>query len=90
MPVLFLEENYEDENNVGELGTPRVLRQQEYWSMGSGALAGHMCGSYCTDRFAKGWQSQLNTQAVIERGYFKNFSTASTGTTLSRTNRTNS
>ena len=73
MPVLFLEENYEDENNVGELGTPKVLRRQEYWSMGGGALAGHMYGSYWTDRFAKGWQSHLNTQAVTELGYFKNF-----------------
>jgi len=50
MPVLFLEENYEDENNVGELGTPKVLRRQEYWSMGGGALAGHMYGSFWTDR----------------------------------------
>ena len=73
MPVLFLEENYEDENNVGELGTPMVLRRQEYWSMGGGALAGHMYGSYWTDRFANGWQSHLNTQAVTELGYFKNF-----------------
>ena len=73
MPVLFLEENYEDESNVGELGTPKVLRQQEYWSMGGGALAGHMYGSYWMDRFADGWQSHLNTQAVAELGYFKNF-----------------
>jgi hypothetical protein len=73
MPVLFLEENYEDESNVGELGTPKVLRRQEYWSMGGGALAGHMYGSYWTDRFANGWQSHLNTQAVTELGYFKNF-----------------
>ena len=29
MPVLFLEENYEDENNLGEPGTPFVLRHQE-------------------------------------------------------------
>src|SRR6476619_655367 len=73
MPVLFLEENYEDESNVGELGTPKVLRRQEYWSMGGGALAGHMYGSFWTDRFANGWQSHLNTQAVTELGYFKNF-----------------
>src|SRR5438094_1076008 len=41
--------------------------------MGGGALAGHMYGSYWTDRFANGWQSHLNTQAVTELGYFKNF-----------------
>ena len=51
MPVLFLEENYEDEATVGELGTPIVLRRQEYWSLTSGALAGHMYGSYWIDRF---------------------------------------
>jgi len=75
MPVLFLEENYEDENNVGEQGTPFVLRHQEYWSLTAGALAGHMYGSYWTDRFAGGWQSHLNTQCVTELGYFKNFFT---------------
>ena len=76
MPVLFLEENYEDEANVGELGTPKVLRRQEYWSLTGGALAGHMYGSYWTDRFASGWQSHLNTQAVAELGYFKAFITS--------------
>ena len=76
MPVLFLEENYEDEANVGELGTPKVLRRQEYWSLTAGALAGHMYGSYWTDRFAAGWQSHLDTQCVRELGYFKTFMTS--------------
>src|SRR5256885_15836359 len=76
MPMLFLEENYEDEANVGELGTPNVLRRQEYWSLTAGALAGHMYGSYWTDRFADGWQSHLNTQCVRELGYFKAFVTS--------------
>ena len=76
MPVLFLEENYEDEANVGELGTPNVLRRQEYWSLTAGALAGHMYGSYWTDRFAGGWQSHLNTQCVRELRYFKAFMTS--------------
>ena len=40
MPVLFLEEHYEYENVSGEMGTPNVLRRQEYWSLTSGALAG--------------------------------------------------
>ena len=57
MPVLFLEEHYEDETLFGETGTPNVLRRQEYWSLTSGALAGHMYGSFWTDRFATGWQS---------------------------------
>jgi Protein of unknown function (DUF4038)/Putative collagen-binding domain of a collagenase len=76
MPVLFLEENYEDEANLGELGTPFVLRHQEYWSLTAGALAGHMYGSYWTDRFDNGWQSHLNTQAVTELGYFKSLMTS--------------
>ena len=63
MPVLFLEEHYEDETLFGETGTPNILRRQEYWSLTSGALAGHMYGSFWTDRFATGWQSHLNTQA---------------------------
>ena len=75
MPVLFLEENYEDESNFGELGTPFVLRHQEYWSLTAGALAGHMYGSYWTDRFDFSWQQHLSTQCVTELGYFKNFFT---------------
>ena len=70
-----LEENYEDENNVGEPGTPFVLRHQEYWSLTAGALAGHMYGSFWIDRFATGWQQHLSSQSVTELGYFKNFFT---------------
>ena len=76
MPVLFLEEHYEDETLFSELGTPNILRRQEYWSLISGALAGHMYGSYWTDRFATNWQSHLNTQAVRELGYFKSLMTS--------------
>jgi hypothetical protein len=75
MPVLFLEENYENEGNVGELGTPFVLRHQEYWSLTAGALAGHMYGSYWIDRFDPAWQEHLSSQCVTELGYFKNFFT---------------
>src|SRR5262249_24808742 len=73
------EEHYEDELIQGELGTPNVLRRQEYWSLLSGALAGHMYGSYWTDRFSAdgtGWQNHLNTQAVRELGYFKSLMTS--------------
>jgi hypothetical protein len=75
MPVLFLEENYENEDNMGELGTPFVLRHQEYWSLTAGALAGHMYGSYWIDRFDPAWQQHLSSQCVTELGYFKNFFT---------------
>ena len=70
MPVLFLEEHYEYENLGGEFGTPNVLRRQEYWSLTSGALAGHMYGNHYTWTFTSGWQ-YLQTKGV--RQYFKNF-----------------
>jgi len=70
MPVLFLEEHYEYENVGGEFGTPNVLRRQEYWSLTSGALAGHMYGNHYTWTFTSGWH-YLRTTGV--RQYFKNF-----------------
>jgi uncharacterized protein DUF4038 len=75
-PVLFLEANYEDQNWHGDLGTPRILRMQEYWSLTSGALAGYMSGHLYTVRFLSGWQSHLDTQCVRETGYFKAFTTS--------------
>ena len=77
MPVLFAEGPYEDESGYGGYtGTPNTLRRQEYWSLTSGALAGHMWGSYWIDRFDPAWQSHLNSQGTIELGYFKSFITA--------------
>ena len=73
MPVLFLEEHYEYENVGGEFGTPNVLRRQEYWSLTSGALAGHMCGNHYTWTFTSGWQSHLKTTGMKQLIYFKNF-----------------
>jgi Protein of unknown function (DUF4038)/Putative collagen-binding domain of a collagenase len=70
MPVLFLEEHYEYSNVGGEFGTPNVLRRQDYWSLTSGALAGHMYGNYYTWTFTSGWHF-LRTRGV--RQYFKNF-----------------
>ena len=77
MPVLFAEGPYEDESGYGGYtGTPNTLRREEYWSLTSGALAGHMWGSYWIDRFDPAWQSHLNSQGTIELGYFKSFITA--------------
>ena len=77
MPVLFAEGPYEDESGYGGYtGTPNTLRRGEYWSLTSGALAGHMWGSYWIDRFDPAWQSHLNSQGTIELGYFKSFITA--------------
>ena len=72
MPVLFLEEHYEYENVGGEFGTPNVLRRQEYWSLTSGALAGHMYGNHYTWTFTSGWQ-YLQTTGTRELMYFRNF-----------------
>ena len=76
MPVLFLEEHYEDELIEGETGTPNVLRRQEYWSLLSGALAGHMYGSAYTDAFSGNWQANLGTEGAVELGYFKSLMTS--------------
>src|SRR5438067_2786625 len=73
MPVLFLEEHYEYENVGGEFGTPNVLRRQEYWSLTSGALAGHMYGNHYTWTFTNAWQSHLDTTGMQQLMYFKNF-----------------
>ena len=70
MPVLFLEEHYEYENVGGEFGTPNILRRQEYWSLTSGALAGHMYGNHYTWTFASGWQ-YLQTTGM--RQFIKSF-----------------
>jgi hypothetical protein len=64
MPVLFLEAHYEYENVGGEFGTPNVLRRQEYWSLTSGALAGHVYGNHYTWTFASGRQSYLKSTGV--------------------------
>jgi len=73
MPVLFLEEHYEYENVSGEMGAPNVLRRQEYWSLLSGSLAGHLYGNYYTWTFSIGWQSHLNSPGMAQLGYFEDF-----------------
>lgn len=75
-PCLFLEGNYEFENNNGrQPPSPLVLRVQEYWSLLSGCLAGHMYGNHYTWTFTGGWQSHLDTAGVAQLKYFENFFT---------------
>jgi hypothetical protein len=71
LPTLFLEAHYEDEDVGGALGTPNVLRRQEYWSLLSGCLAGHMYGSYWIDRFDPAWVSHLDSPGMVQLTYFK-------------------
>lgn len=76
LPCLFLEGNYEFENNSGrQPPAPLVLRLQEYWSLLSGCLAGHMYGNHYTWTFTSGWQSRLNTPGALQLRYFRNFFT---------------
>ncbi len=77
IPELFLEGNYEYENNTGQQPyEPLELRMQEYWSLLSGCLAGHMYGNHYTWTFTTGWQSYLNTTGAAQLAYFKNLFTS--------------
>jgi hypothetical protein len=77
LPVFMEEANYEGENNTGaDPSSNKVLRQQEYWSMLSGALAGQMYGSAVTAYFKSGWQNSLDTPGVAQLRIMKNFFTA--------------
>jgi hypothetical protein len=77
LPVFMEEANYEFENNTqNDPSTNKLLRQQEYWSMLSGALAGQMYGSGYTAYFVSGWQSNLDTPGVAQLRIMKNFFTA--------------
>ncbi|HWW00429.1 MAG TPA: DUF4038 domain-containing protein [Candidatus Acidoferrum sp.] len=71
VPVYFLEGHYEYENVAGEMGTPNVLRRQEYWSLLSGANGGYMSGNYWTWTFNSGWQSYLNSPGVAQLRHAK-------------------
>lgn len=77
VPCLFLEGNYEFENNNRvQPPSPLVLRLQEYLSLLSGCLAGHMYGNHYTWTITSDWQSHLNTTGIVQLGYFKNFFTS--------------
>src|SRR5215471_15126612 len=77
LPVFMEEANYEGENNLGaDPSSFKVLRQQEYWSMLSGALAGQLYGSSVTAYFKKGWQHGLDTPGIAQLRIMKNFFTA--------------
>ncbi len=68
-PGMLGEANYEQEDNGNtDGGSVENLRRQEYWSALSGTT-GQMYGSYWTDRFAPGWQNNLNTPGALQLGY---------------------
>ena len=62
-PVFLGEEHYEFENVGGELGTPPVLRHQEYWTLLSGGM-GQLYGNSYVWQFKSGWQTHLDSIGV--------------------------
>jgi hypothetical protein len=71
LPVFMIEANYEGENNTGFFsGTTGtfVLREQEYWTMTSGAT-GQLYGSHYTNHFLPGWKLNMNTPGALEIKY---------------------
>jgi chitodextrinase len=67
-PTFMVEANYEYEHNAFDLGTPQILRRQEYWTMLSGA-AGQLYGNGYTWPFVNGWQNHLDTPASAQIRY---------------------
>src|SRR5258706_9769586 len=67
-PTFMVEANYEFEHNAADLGTPEILRRQEYWTMLSGA-AGQLYGNGYTWPFVNGWQGHLDTTGSAQIGH---------------------
>jgi hypothetical protein len=71
VPVFMVEANYEFESNTGkDLGTPSILRRQEYWTALSGAN-GQLYGNGYTWGFRNGWKNQLDTPGAVQIAYVK-------------------
>jgi hypothetical protein len=65
LPTFLVEANYEFESLQGPVTTPPILRQQEYWTMTSGAC-GQMYGNGYTWPFKAGWQAHLDTPGAAQ------------------------
>ena len=77
---IFLEEAHYELETVGgccsESGTPNILRRQEYWSILSGSLAGHMYGNHYTWTLdgplgEADWANFLDTPGAQQLSYVK-------------------
>ena len=76
IPVFMVEANYEFGHNSGDLGTPDVLRKQEYWTMLSGGNVGQIYGNHHMSgsaSFPSDWQSWLDTPGGTQMGYVRTF-----------------
>ena len=73
-PTYLVEAHYdlEDVGSPPDLGTPAVLRREEYWTMLSGGT-GQFYGNSYTWSFKAGWQSHLDTPGVAQLGLWKEF-----------------
>lgn len=74
-PVFLTEANYEYEDNTGQLQDPAgvfVLREQEYWTMTSGAC-GQLYGNHYTWTFTTNWQDFLDSPGTIELSHLTSF-----------------
>ncbi len=65
LPTFLIEANYEFESLQGPVTTAPILRQQEYWTMTSGAC-GQLYGNHYTWPFLDGWQGFLDTPGAAE------------------------
>jgi hypothetical protein len=65
LPNFLIEANYEFESLQGPVTTAPILRQQEYWTMTSGAC-GQMYGNHYTWPFSSGWQDNLDTPGAAQ------------------------
>jgi hypothetical protein len=71
LPAFLTEANYEFENTSGGLPSATgvfVLREQEYWTLTSGAT-GQLYGNHYTWTFASGWQNSLDSPGALELPY---------------------
>jgi hypothetical protein len=71
LPTFLTEANYEYENPSGGLPSAAgvfVLREQEYWTLTSGAT-GQLYGNHYTWTFTNGWQNFLDSPGTLELPY---------------------
>ena len=72
LPTFMVEANYEFEHNAADLGTPQILRRQEYWTLLSGA-AGQLYGNRYTWPFIERLAEQSRHAGLARRWRYVKF-----------------
>ena len=76
MPTYLVEGHYElagmDLGHPADIGTPLVIRRQEYWAMLSGGK-GQLYGNVFTCYFAPGWKYYFDTAGVTQLMIWRRF-----------------